>query len=341
MSNPLSVYNQKLVEQLAGDAKSFGLVLIVGSGLNGKAAPQWQTLLKELLMTAVKKSGIEDERVKSFEKELTQWCDSNFETLAKATIIKQLLGPVRYRAEIQNAIYQYIESWKELEGYCSGNDPKDAEADKYELLKKVAELSQLDAVKAIATFNFDTILEKAIQCCKAVEPGRKKTPRSYFGTARSWDGNNSCGETDILPIYHVHGLLPHPNNLLKSPDMNVVMSYDEYFERNANPFSWETSSLIHLLRHYCVLWIGVSFNDWNMLRLLDAARGQRRNLHSYVIQSSESIKPKKADFLKVAMRFRAELFNAFGVQLINAGNKYKNVPTTLDAIRRAIQPIGK
>ncbi len=368
MSFRLSTHSEELKNKLASDARNYGLVLVVGSGINGTAAPKWSELLGELLDRVIEKARFEDERVALFSEKLKAWCEDEFEVPAQASIVKQLLGPERYRLEIQHALYRKIKSLQALQDYCqnpTGRD--DSQRSKFELLRTIAELCQLDEVKGVATFNFDTLLEYAIKACPVKKPGERKAPRSYFGRVWSWDDEERA---KVMPVYHVHGLLPPPSNILKNPQEGVVMSYGEYFERNADPFSWETSSLIHLMRHYCVLWIGVSLRDWNMLRLLDAARRDRNHLHSYCIQALPTIKTKagckdcetceeckrrepctkckkckkcralndkeETRFQRAAMRFRAELFSSVGVQLIVGGLGHDDLPESIQLIRDAI-----
>jgi hypothetical protein len=371
MSFTLSTHSQDLVDKLATDARNNGLVLIVGSGINGTAAPMWSELLGQLLDEAIKKAGSEDKRIAFFPKQLKSWCQKEFDVLAQASIVKELLGPEFYRLKIQQGIYPKTTSLQDLQDYCrSPNGGDKVQSSQFELLRSIAELCQLDAVKAVATFNFDTLLEYAIKSCKVKAPGERKVPHSYFGRVWTWDGNVNKTQTRVIPVYHVHGLLPPPSSVLKNREMGVVMSYDEYFDRNADPFSWETSSLIHLLRHYCILWIGVSLRDWNMLRLLDAARSGRSRLPWYCIQALPSIAsndkckkckqckecnqretcPKcekcenckeladdqKKGFQSVAMRFRAELFSSVGVQLIVGGSEHADIPQSIQLIRDVI-----
>ena len=239
MSYTISTRSQELLGQLARDARTHGLVIVVGSGVNGAAVPQWSALLSELFGQAIEKAALEDQRVTPLSWKVRAWCEQEFDSLAQASIIKLLLGPDRYRLELQRAIYRNIETMDDLDSYCGNPSNRKNLRGRYELLRTVAELCQLDEVIAVATFNFDTLLEQAIGSCPVKRPGRRKAPRSYYGRVWSWEGHESGGEA--LPVYHVHGLLPPPTSLLPYPKGGVVMSYDEYFDRNADPLACRTA----------------------------------------------------------------------------------------------------
>jgi hypothetical protein len=205
----------------------------------------------------------------------------------------------------------------------------------YELLWRVAELSCLPQVRAVATFNFDPLLEYAISACG------DKTPQAYFGGQTVPFGERASTSDRILPVFHVHGLLSPPEALFQSPQESVVLSYDEFFDKNADPLSWETATPLHLLRSFCSLWLGASLKDWNMMRLLHAARSGIGKMHSYALQCLDEAKadalpsapsdPDKAHRLReIAMRFQATLYDAVGVHLIIAGSEYRDIPATID-----------
>jgi hypothetical protein len=349
MSSPLHAYSQEMLKNLREDARKHGLVLFVGSGVNGKAAPQWSGLLSGLLKLAIKVAEMEDDRIENHHDRLLKWCQRQFDPLAQATIAKGLLGPDRFRAEIQDAIYRQAGTEEELRDYCGNIEKRRANeaSAKFEMLRVAGELCHLPEVRAVATFNFDTLLETAVESTGKAG-SKKKIARSYAGPALMSGIHSGKDEHDVLPIYHVHGLLPHPDAVLRPDPSGLVMSYEDYFDKNADPLSWETSTMIHLLRNYCTLWIGVSLTDWNMLRLLDAAKGRRGFLPSYCVKALESIggtdecqPPNLEEFQRVAIRFQAELFDLVGVKLITAGPKHDDVAkvlSTLLPLRRSKRP---
>ncbi len=333
--------SQRLLQELVADTQQHGLVLFVGAGINAGYLSQWDALLTSLLEEAVGEAEFEDPRADGLAETLTTWCKTQFDVCAQASIVKHVLGAERFRLEIQDALYGgKQDAEQEVKRYCRSRHRRKAIDKKphLELLWRVAELCSLPQVKGVATFNFDTLLEHAIQGCGV------RTPRAYFGQVATVD-ERKLGLED-LPVFHLHGLLSPPGTLLRCPQESVVFSYDEYFEKNADPLSWETSSALHLLRNFCTLWLGASLKDWNMLRLLDAARSGRREVHSYCLQCLQeagslpagTTKAKNKRFQQVAMRLQATMFDAVGMRLVIAGDEFKHIRKTI--ARQITRPLA-
>lgn len=317
------------------EVKQRGLVLFVGSGINARALPQWNTLLTRLLNEAIKETVFEDARIPFFIEYLLQWCKSHFDICAQASLIKYILGDERYKLEIQNALYgDHPDIESKVKDYCdhrSNSDSTCEDKNKFEYLYAVAELCSTPQVRAVITFNFDTLLETAIDAF-----GTKK-PCAYFGHVGSTEQMSTDVGKSVIPVYHVHGLLSPPKTLLRDTRESVVFSFDEYFYRNSDPLSWDTATPIHMLRNYCTLWLGVSLNDWNMMRLLNAVINRPSEIHSYCIQCLQDINieatmsnpkhgGKSVNLKKIAMRFQSTLFKYFGVRLIVGGDNFNSLP---------------
>ena len=372
-------HSRNLLDRLVGNAIEHGLVLFVGAGVNPTSTPKWGDLLGTLLDEALDVASTEDESLRKFRPRIKQWCMAHFDVCALASVIRRLLGPRRYREEIKSAIYRRSAGLeKAIKNYCSRRWNKehptetgvkssenlrageqDEPNESFEFLYRVAELCSRPEVMGVATFNFDTYLEAAIAGCG------QKTPRAHFGDSASITVESSpiTGIFDkrTLPVFHVHGLLSPPDTLLRNPDEGVVFSYEEYFDKNANPLSWETSTPIHLLRNFCTLWVGASIKDWNMMRLLHAAHTEKPLSRSYCLQCLKEANPDHAltpisidknpnaireqcerekselllpedfrQFRKAAMRLQATLYEALGMDLILAGPKYSDLPTTIN-----------
>ena len=271
------------------------------------------------------------------------------------------------------SIRERVVSKQTSKKYCQAPKPPDNHPE-FAYLRAIAELASLPAVRAVATFNFDTLLEVAVSAL------HKRAPVAHFGKVTSAFAEQSP-QKPPLPVYHIHGLLFASDSVVHSPDESVVFAYDEYFEANANPLAWETSTVIHLLRNYCTLWLGVSLRDWNMLRLLDAGCVGQADIQAYCLQCVEEIRlesilvlpvePKNkqseveeekaygddakrlwnkhltlragsAEVRSTAMRLQATLLRAVGVQLLIGNARFCDLPHVLDekitAPLRALSP---
>lgn len=130
---------------------------------------------------------------------------------------------------------------------------------------------QLDAVKALCkfprksngldsviTFNFDDLLESNLDS-------------SDFTTIHD---EGMLPPSDTLPIYHVHGFVPRTKDA--SVKSNIVFSEDSYHRQTDDPYSW--SNFVQLTKYInkrC-LFVGLSFQDPNLRRLLNIATGRRK-----------------------------------------------------------------
>ena len=326
MINP---HSKRLFHNVVKDAQTNGLVLFLGSGINGTALPQWDSLLSRLLEKTFLEVSHEDSRISSHNRQLQKWCKTHYDVCAQASIVKSMLGSERYRLEIQDALYgSNTDVEKEIKEYCK--NPSTVRSN-YEFLRTIAKLCSLPQVKAVATFNFDTLLECAISAIG------KRRPRAYFGSIAAIEDDEITFKD--IPIYHVHGLLSSQSKFIRNPPESIVFSYDEYFNKNADPYSWETATSLHLLRNYCTLWLGASLKDWNMLRLLHGAFEGRSAVRSYCVQClQEVITPsgmkiegiELQEFREAAMRIQATLFGSVGVNLIQSGFEYNDVPAAIN-----------
>jgi hypothetical protein len=334
MSTPtarLPPQSLRTLQELVAGAERNGLVLFVGSGISAELVPVWKSLLGGLLDIALKEAAFQDNSIHGWPEAVAGWMQSHFDVCAKASLIKQILGPERYRAEVRHALYKKcFDIQRRMETDFAKRAGKEKGEVCFDAIWHVASLCSRPAVRAVATFNFDTLLETAILCLG------ERTPRPHCGEAGARFPGSS-GERD-LPIFHVHGRLLPPSSLVRDPRASLVFSYDEYFDKNAEPLSWETATPLHLLRNYCSLWLGASMTDWNMLRLLYGANGDAERPQVFCLQSlaeAEKAKP----YAPAAMRFQATLLKSVGVKLIVAGADYAYMWRVLaEQVTQALPP---
>lgn len=356
MTPQLNPHSKRLLDELVKNARQHGLVLFVGAGVNARAIRQWGGLLQRLVECSLKEASSVDPGFDSFPVNLATWTQNNFDTCSLALLAKSILGPDRFRLEIQDALYETLpDVQRHLSNYCNHQSPE--EYDKFEFLRVTASLASSQHVRAVATFNYDNLLETAVR-----QMGLKH-PRPYFGRAPLTPPLVEQ-EKPVLPIFHVHGLLSPPGAIVRDLNESAVLSYDDYFDKNADPLSWETSTPIHLLRTFCTLWLGASLKDWNMLRLLHAAKSQRETPPSYCLMCLDEINPDQAlqpprpkreepedsftsrctqfyhdsknlqsdlrHFQRVALRLQSTLLEMAGVKLIVGGASYSDIPKTVE-----------
>src|ERR1035437_5544613 len=106
MPRTLNPHSMRLLKELVINAHQHGLVLFVGSGINPSTIPLWSELLDSLLNQTVRDASLDDPRIRTLMPCLVDWCKRHFDACAQASIVKKVLGPERYRLEIQDALYK-------------------------------------------------------------------------------------------------------------------------------------------------------------------------------------------------------------------------------------------
>lgn len=356
--------NTKKINTASEWFKSGKLVFVLGAGASASyGLPDWDTLLKKLLLITITK----DEKNKDVEandatsqkqrneqsslgKEasdsslLAQTFSTVFEpnSLISARYLGQHFRDVypndslAFEKAIRHTLYEDVSSedssdlLKEIRQYCiaPGKSPN---------------------IDCIITYNYDDLLEKCIK-----ELGLD-IPYSTIH-ARGMHPN-----TNELPIYHVHGFLPRDGNLTEKN--KVVLSEDIYHKQYSDTYGWSNLIQINKFKDFNCLFIGLSFSDPNLRRLLDISKNERgdSSIHHYcfkkhyssnVVESKiENLKETKygdiqqmmtnlnidktvlaKDLVKLMEKFEEADAKSFGIGVIWI-NDYSQIPTILKKIR--------
>jgi hypothetical protein len=134
-------------------------------------------------------------------------------------------------------------------------------------------------VQALVTPNFDPYLEAAAS---------RKYKRDLLKPVAAVD--SSAGNLRQIPVFHVHGYVPFPP--LRKPDeqpgeaglrRSMVLTKSDYKreQQSANAYSPTLGPQVHLMRHYPTLFIGFSFSDQWINKVL-------RTIHKEGLQFHDS-----------------------------------------------------
>lgn len=148
-------------------------------------------------------------------------------------------------------------------------------------LPVIAKLIKRAKSECAITFNYDCYLEEAL---------------SIEGVLFSSVYDKGSLNSNVFPIYHVHGLIDRNQSIGKS--IKPVLSEREYHLLYSNDFHWSNVEILHALtRNSCFL-VGLSMTDPNLRRLLDISKldddGEPRH---FVFMRREPLDPKNPDKL--------------------------------------------
>lgn len=309
---PNTNINLELFKQ---DCVQRDLVLFVGAGINSGCLPTWNDLLEGLIDYAVHSNlGHLDT---SRRNHLLAWLkqpdgEHGLSYYEKGSLVKRMLGKHYVHVLHQKLYEKYAEPFSSTQNY----------------LNAIADLCGSKKIHAIVTYNYDDLLETAINS--------KNGRRAY-----SIYGKKQLAlKLDHLPVYHVHGYLPQDGKTLYSDDSSIVLCYEEYYQTMLETYSWQTAVQLHFLNSYTCLYLGISGRDFNMLRLLSHAQYYSKEQAKYILFCRQGLlgtnKDQSTDDLKMAVR--EELLSEFGLKLICAGDFYDDLHKYIGEIADNLKP---
>jgi len=170
----------------------------------------------------------------------------------RARTLKRLLGS-EYMPLLKQALYRDAYQGKQLTS---------------DILATIAAMSRL---RAVCTYNFDDCLERLAS--------------HLFRSVASAKDGYSAG---VIPVYHVHGLLPYTDE----PRGEIVLSEEDFHGLSNNPTHWANVVQLNFLREaHCVL-VGISCSDPNLRRLLDLV-GHEKYGRTFTIQRMDDFEQKQ------------------------------------------------
>lgn len=253
----LEVQLRTLREEFASGRMS----LFCGAGISfDSGIPSWSVLLETLLRKAFSSDTLVRSEDPALQAALAKFYQRtlNLSPLMIAQYLKNMLGN-DFLEKLRDALYPSTIRTSEL-------------------IDAIVELCRprrsRSPLHSIITFNFDDLVEQALT-------KNKVSFRSIY-----YEGQR-CGPTE-LPVYHVHGFLPHNGTL--GPKNGVIFSEDAYHSQFIDSFSWSNLVQLNHLNQNCCLFVGLSMTDPNLRRLLDVSAKRRTSdeenqvLNHYVIK---------------------------------------------------------
>jgi len=241
-----------------------GVSLFLGAGVSQDAGYRgWDDLLDEIVRHLRSSGMISNNDIRAVNE------DNGSSLIIKARYLKRLcaLRDVPLLNMLRKALY-------------------DVEARESLLVKALVYAIKTRKVSEIITYNFDDLIERALDMTDV--------PYSVLD-------KQSRPEPGCLPIFHVHGFISQKED--NSFDKNVVLSEDEYHTLYKDSFHWSNIEQLHALVQSTCFFIGLSMKDPNLRRLLDIAneRGSQTPAHYAFLSRAEYNEPLKAEELLYEM----------------------------------------
>lgn len=330
-------------EQVAGLVQAYEaqeLVLVLGAGVSVPyRLPDWNTLLQTLLIGATTGGKPENQLIARLFNEVFRPSP----LVAARYVRNHFKHPEAagsFEENVRSALY-------------AGADITDKRSP---LMREICALILAPArspmLDSVITYNFDDILEREL-----------RTLSDKIGTQIPF--RTICAATERptdreLPIYHVHGFLPSTGPLTNVN--NIVLGEADYHQQYARIYSWENTVQINKFAEAHCLFVGTSFSDPNLRRLLDIAREQHQDkgIRHWIVKKKPSVSETlgllrrkldenpdlidekvraqltveqvAADLIELETKFEEADSLSFGVGTIWV-NEYDRVPDVLKAVR--------
>jgi len=248
------------IEKLTEAYKQGSLVLVLGAGISKQYnVPDWNTLLQKLFLYIYENETQSNENQELFSKICAERILPSPLIAARSLsryyqdLVKNEGSILAFEMAVKNAIYENIK----IEDTETLNE-----------IRKICMASRDGAkINSIITYNYDDIIENILS--------RYDIPYKVIYS------QGMHAEPHHLPIYHVHGFLPRQDSL--DERNKIILSEEVYHQQYQAVYSWNNLVQINKFTDYTCLFIGTSFTDPNLRRVLDISKGQRTRKETHYI----------------------------------------------------------
>jgi hypothetical protein len=292
---------QKFIGELREIYRGNNLTLVLGSGVSRAAGlPLWPDLVKRLYADVI------TQNFKLFE--------PDWESLDLK--MDELILQARY---IKNGYESHDLFYKSIINalYCQEVHLK---APLLNGIGKLCMPTRHNFLKSVITYNFDDVLER-------------KLHKMHVEFKTISDSNVNVKKT-ALPIYHVHGFLPE--SLDEFDNLNIIFSDDDYNRQSSSQlYSWSNIiQLTHFKESTC-FFLGTSFNDANLRRILEIVKHNFQGVKNYTILKHSFEPEKHSECLKnhfyINDILKERVLNDIGINIIWVDD-FEEIPSIVSKI---------
>lgn len=246
--------SERLFEELNKNLAKEVTTLILGAGVSvDSKVPSWENLLIGLIM---KSRNVDNIKAREIYKNLYKKSGNSYLITARMLFAGITDNDTRARW-MKEIIYQPVDEFL--------NNPHEKTT-----LNLLAAFINARNINQVITYNYDTLLEESLD-----EIGEHNQP-IY---------NKDDRRKGKLPVYHVHGIIPHePNSLIA---IEPVLSEKDYHVLYSDPNNWSNIVTLYAMNQTTCILFGLSMVDPNLRRLLDCSTGGGKNQRHYIFMPRE------------------------------------------------------
>lgn len=250
----IKTLDKDTLKRLSEAAAAGQLTLVLGAGVSmGSGLPLWGALIDRLAAKFGKDRG-----PSSF---AALFKKSNTSEVRKVRVLEQLVSG--FRLQVQDELYR-----------TAAKPTKSIKA----LSTFIGARSKKHPINII-TYNFDDLLETALEGA-GIAFQAVCSSQSYIT------------KSSPITIFHPHGYLPRKQLVSATLDSPIVFSEPSFHREYFNYANWSNIVQLHAFTRSTCLFIGLSFADPNVRRLLDLSRLTNAGVRHVAIRELSSGGPQ-------------------------------------------------
>jgi len=246
--------------QLLSEILKKRTTLYLGAGVSASSGiPTWNQLIEQICTTFFyhwEFSEVNGNRRIPKNLSIAFW--ENFMWSDKSKELSKILAkenPINVAEQIKSRIRQvdWVYLIRKLLYYQNDLIPSN-------LISEITELFSTEYINTVLTSNYDDIIEKQLK-----EKGIKCKSIVFKPFMK--------GKGKV--VIHPHGILP----IEGGEKSKIIFTESEYIEEFSKPYSWTNLIQLNEFNQNTCLFIGTSFSDINLIKLLRVSREQTNNIH--------------------------------------------------------------
>jgi len=279
-------YSQQSYSNLVKDIGKGDVTLVCGAGVSASAKlPSWYNFLNTIVQTFLSHWNFKDGDTDSIPKNMSinhiytedslwPWINEykidaqpflKEDPLVLAQLIKNCMNDLNWKYLLKKALYHGVSTT------CFQESA---------LIKSIYEFIKNEKTRTtgLITYNFDDLFESYFKY------------RKDKCTSISFENSHVAPKT--FPIYHVHGIISQNGG----NDCNVTFAEEDYLKNIMEPFSWYNRLHCGKLSETTCVFIGISFNDPSIKRLLALNKTHNGHFH-YAFLTHNGTEYQKKKFI--------------------------------------------